>query len=112
MRKCASAAPSSTSSTCPGAPATRGTPRISSRSDLSGLTCCLTLMGTLRGFPNPPATGSVEHSSSAPTRERHRARGSLLGNLLPVGQELGQAGVGERVLDELLQHRERHGGHV
>ena len=39
IRKCASADPSSTSSARPGATSTRGTPAMSSRSDLSGLTC-------------------------------------------------------------------------
>ena len=39
IKKCASAAPSSTSSSCPTGASTRGTCAISSRSDLSGLTC-------------------------------------------------------------------------
>src|SRR5690606_14525010 len=40
------------------------------------------------------------------------AWGSALRDLLGILEELGEPGVRQRVLEQLLDHREGHGGHV
>src|SRR2546425_9904165 len=61
----------------------------------------------------PPASASRFRRRSSSSRSRATSTlPHLLRQLLPVLEESLQADVGEGVLDDRLQHRERHGGDV